>query len=77
MTNHTGWAGYLQQGIFLCKRFTPLNRPLPRWWIEHRNFHLIIKFTELETLGPLVRLLPGEAVSHVEEWQVYQQPRPA
>jgi hypothetical protein len=26
---------------------------------------------ELETLGPLVDLAPGEAAVHVEEWEVH------
>jgi hypothetical protein len=28
-------------------------------------------FVELETLGPLTRLAPGEAVVHEEIWEVY------
>jgi hypothetical protein len=73
MSNHTGWAGYLQQGIFLCRRFTPTAGPYPDGGSNTEIF-INNQFTELETLGPLVRLLPGEAVSHVEEWQVYQRP---
>lgn len=73
LSNHTGWAGYLHRGIFLCKRFTPSAGPYPDGGSNTEIF-VNNQFTELETLGPLVRLLPGEAVSHNEEWQVYQQP---
>lgn len=30
------------------------------------------RFLELETLGPLVLLHPGESVSHVEKWYLYE-----
>jgi len=30
------------------------------------------RFIELETIGPLVRLQPGESVTHVEEWELIE-----
>lgn len=30
------------------------------------------RHVELETLGPLVRLEPGEGVEHVEEWEIIE-----
>jgi len=72
-TNQIGWAGYLREGFFLCKRFTPFPGLYPDGGSNTEIF-VNDRFTELETLGPLVRLVPGETVMHVEEWQVYQQP---
>lgn len=31
---------------------------------------------EVEALGPLVTLSPGEATEHVEQWQLYHCPTP-
>jgi hypothetical protein len=71
--NHAGWAGYLWQDFFLCKRFTPTVAPYPDGGSNTEIF-INDQFTELETLGPLVRLDPGAAVVHIEEWEVYQRP---
>jgi hypothetical protein len=73
VSNHAGWAGYLWHNFFLCKRFTPAASPYPDGGSNTEIF-INNQFTELETLGPLVRLQPGEAVSHVEAWQVYRHP---
>ncbi len=38
------------------------------------NFELYSdpEFLELETLGPLIELLPGQAVTHEEEWSLWR-----
>jgi hypothetical protein len=71
--NRVGWAGYLWRDFFLCKRFTPASGPYPDAG-SNTEIYANDQFTELETLGPLVRLSPGESVSHVEEWQIYPRP---
>lgn len=75
--NAHGWAGYHWRGVFLRKRFKPL-RGLPHadggCNVEiYCNNH----FFELETLGPLVRLAPGETAEHVEVWEVEALAGPA
>ena len=69
--NRRGWAGYLRQGVFFCKRFEPLaDQPHPdlgcnvEVYCNHR-------FVELETLAPLCRLEPGQSTTHVETWEFY------
>jgi hypothetical protein len=66
--NCSGWAGYLRQGIFFGKKFETH---------EHGNYadlgcNLEIycdhRCLELETLGPLCTLEPGEALDYAEEW---------
>lgn len=71
--NQAGWAAYLRQGFLLCKRFTPSALPYPDNG-SNTEIYLYDKFTELETLGPTVRLAPGEAASHIEQWEIYTQP---
>lgn len=70
--NLSGWAAYLWKDFVFCKRFYPCPGPYPD---SGSNTEIFVNdlFTELETLGPLVRLAPGESVEHVEEWEVYQK----
>jgi hypothetical protein len=65
-----GWCAYLLRDTLLVKRFTP--RPgLPH---ADRGCNVEVYFDqyglELETLGPLARLAPGEAAEHTEEWEL-------
>ncbi len=69
--NRRGWLGYLRQGVFFVKRFEPRpDRP-------HADFdcnaevYCKDRFIELETLGPLSRLEPGQCVTHDETWELY------
>ena len=71
--NHAGWAAYLRNDFLLCKRFTPSSHPYPDGGSNTEIF-INDQFTELETLGPLARLEPGETATHVEQWEIYRQP---
>jgi len=69
--NRLGWVGYLRREVFFCKRFDPCpGKP-------HADLGCNVEvycndlFVELETLGPLCRLEPGESTSHVERWEFY------
>ena len=68
--NRAGWAAYLSGGVLFVKRWTP--QPAA----EHVDFgcncesYCNDQFIEVETLGPLARLAPGETVTHVEEWEL-------
>ena len=69
--NHAGWMGYLLGDVFFLKRFQPQpDQPHPD---QHSNCEVYVwnRFLELETLGPLVRLEPGAATTHVETWEFY------
>ena len=35
------------------------------------------EFLEMETLGPLTKVQPGQAVEHVERWGLFRGVRPA
>ncbi len=69
--NFAGWAGYLNRGVFFCKRFAPqpgVAHPDGNSNVEVYCNH---RFIELETLAPLAPLAPGASVSHTESWEFY------
>ncbi len=69
--NSQGWIAYARRGVLFLKRFQP--------HVEQRhadrgcNVEVYCNeySIELETLGPLCRLAPGECVTHVETWEIY------
>jgi hypothetical protein len=72
VSNRRGWAGYFRQGQLFVKRYD---------WIEGRHYpdygvntetYTSANFVELETLGPLATLQPGESASHEERWSLYK-----
>jgi hypothetical protein len=69
--NHHGWVGYLRAGVLFVKRF----QPQPRAWHADLGCNAEVycsdRYIELETLGPLSRLEPGQSVTHVETWELY------
>jgi hypothetical protein len=69
--NHHGWVGYLRAGILLAKRF----QPQPSAWHADLGCNAEVycneRFIEMETLGPLSRIEPGQSVTHVETWEFY------
>ena len=68
--NHAGWLAYRYGGVTFTKRWTP--RPAQRHVDFGCNAEVYTndRHLELETLGPLVRLSPGESVEHVEAWEL-------
>lgn len=68
--NRQGWLGYLRNGVLFRKRFTPLeDQPHPDGGCNSECFGHEL-FVEVETLGPLQTLDPGQATSHSEHWDV-------
>ncbi len=69
--NRHGWVGYLVKGVFFVKRIEP--QPA----LPHVDFgcntesYCNDRFIEVETVGPLTRLEPGQAATHVELWELY------
>ncbi len=69
--NRHGWLGYLLDGWFFVTRMTPQpHLPHPDFGCNSESYCGDSNI-ELETLGPLIRLAPGEAVSHVIGWALY------
>jgi hypothetical protein len=69
--NPHGWIGYWLDGVLFVKRYN--HHPGAHFPDYGCNTELYCNdnFVELETLGPVVRLAPGETVSHEETWEFY------
>ena len=69
--NSAGWGAYFSKGDLFVKRAAVI--PGARYPDFGCNFEVFTNpdFLELETLGPLVDLHPGEMVEHVEHWWLY------
>lgn len=69
--NPGGWAAYLTGAVLFVKRFEHLAQA------EHVDFgcdtevYVNDQFIEVETLGALVLLQPGETVTHTETWELH------
>ncbi len=69
--NAAGWGAYFSQGDLFVKRATVVRDG--RYPDFGCNFEVFTNpnFLELETLGPLVELQPGQVVEHVERWWLF------
>lgn len=71
MMNRHGWLGYLLDGWFFVTRMTPQpDLPHPDFGCNAESYCGDSNI-ELETIGPLARLAPGQATSHVIRWELY------
>jgi len=69
--NRHGWVGYLVAGVLVVKRFTPQpDQPHVDFGCNSETY-CNDRFIEVETVGPLVTLEPGQSVEHVEQWELY------
>lgn len=70
---HSGqdWAGYLNNGTLFVK-FAPF-KPTAQYpdFGSHFEFFTNDLFLELESLGALARLEPGQLMEHVEYWSLH------
>lgn len=71
----SGWIAYERNRVAIIKRFSSdVRRPHPDMncnaEVYTRN-----RFIELETLGPLVHLAPGEKTTHREIWELEEIPQ--
>ncbi|MEZ4519521.1 MAG: hypothetical protein R3C44_22720 [Chloroflexota bacterium] len=66
--NRVGWVEYRYKDVVFRKEFTPQpDRPHVDMNCNTETY-TNDRHIELETLGPLVTLAPGETVEHVERW---------
>ena len=69
--NRRGWVGYLQNGAFFVKRFQArLDRAHPDYGCN-AEVYCNDQFIELETLGPLAQLQPGDSTTAEETWEFF------
>ena len=70
--NPSGWMGYWLDGTLFVKRYgAQSGRSLPDHGCNAETY-CNDQFVELESLGPLVQLPPGETVVHEETWELYE-----
>jgi hypothetical protein len=70
-TMRRGWVAHWRAGVLLVKR---AGHDEDREYADmgaSAQVYTQAEFTELETLGPLADLAPGEAVEHHEDWEVH------
>ena len=71
--NPHGWMGYWLDGVFFVKRFSvQMSASYPDHGCNAESY-CNDQFIELETLGPLTKLEPGQSVFHTETWEVYTE----
>ncbi len=70
LANTVGAVGYLNGGTLFVKRFA--YEPGASYPDRGVNFETYTdqNMLEIETLGPLTRLAPGQAVEHTETWEL-------
>jgi hypothetical protein len=69
--NRQGWAAYAIGGTLFVKRFPYREGASYPDYGSNCEVYTQGSFIELETLGPLARLRPGEGTEHVETWELF------
>jgi hypothetical protein len=70
--NRAGWAAYFRPPVFFLKRFEPVSDQLYPDFGSSVECYVNDRFLELETLGPLTEISPGETVDHLETWSLFE-----
>jgi hypothetical protein len=70
-TSQAGWMAYWLEGVLFCKTFDlHLGAPYPDGGCNAETY-CGNRFIELETLGPLAALAPGQEFHLTETWDLY------
>lgn len=71
INNEKGYAAYFLKGCLFVKKYTPvINGNYPDYGTSFETFTRECML-EMETLGELQAIAPGESVCHTETWNVY------
>ncbi|HEX2993215.1 MAG TPA: hypothetical protein VHP14_00225 [Anaerolineales bacterium] len=71
--NPHGWMAYWLDGVLFVKRFdVQTNVSYPDHGCNAESY-CNDQFIELETLGPSLKLEPGQFISHTETWEMYTE----
>ncbi|MCC6484048.1 MAG: hypothetical protein IT209_04295 [Armatimonadetes bacterium] len=70
--NKPGWAAYAVNGNLFVKRFGyQESATYPDQGCNYETY-TAGNFIEMESLGPMVKLQPGQSVTHVEHWYLFK-----
>jgi len=76
MFNKDTWAAYLLNGEAFVKRYTPdPSKTYPDFGCSFETF-TNNEFLEIETLGPMTKVQPGQTVEQTEHWGLYKNVKP-
>jgi hypothetical protein len=70
--NKVGWAAYAREGLVFVKRVTLDAKGTYPDYGSSMEVYTAANFMEVESLGPLRTLKPGESVEHVEHWTLFK-----
>jgi hypothetical protein len=68
VTNKQGWMAYYLDNEVLIKKFDFNPWAVYPDYNCNNEIYIGENYLEVETLGPLVKLKPGEKVEHIEHW---------
>lgn len=71
VANKQGWAGYLREKTLFIKRFPYMEGCAYPDYGSNFETYTAGDFIEVETVGALTTLHPGETVTHVEHWFLF------
>ncbi|MFQ6131681.1 MAG: hypothetical protein ACE5R4_06570 [Armatimonadota bacterium] len=71
LSNNEGWGCYLNKGQMFLKKFRYVEGATYPDWGCSMELYTNADMLELETVGPLTTLEPGEEVEHVELWYLF------
>lgn len=71
--NKQGWAAYRRGQILFIKSFDYEEGALYFDYGSNNETYTAGNFIELESLGPLRRLAPGESALHTEHWRLFKE----
>jgi len=73
MAHREGWVGYVLGEYLFLKRFDwTEGGAYPDGGVNFETFSNE-EFLEIESLGPLVAIEPGQSVAHEEQWELYRK----
>lgn len=70
--NRQGWAAYFHNTVLFLKRFAcDKSKTYPDFDCNN-EIYTDGNFLELETLGPIEKVQPGDSIQHREDWWLYK-----
>jgi hypothetical protein len=73
--NRDTWAAYILNGeVFVKRSKADSSKTYPDFGCSFETF-TNNEFLEIETLGPMTKLAPGETVEHIEHWGLFRNIR--